>query len=138
MQVTNLSSPPSTPSSSTVVESTELSSSYTLAIAVVLLSLPLLLLQPIVSLVVALFGVFLLFQTVAIRLVFTQSDLDVYRGDTLLRRFPYDEWENWQIYWQPVPILFYFKEVNSIHFIPMLFNAKMLREALTTHQLPQR
>lgn len=109
-----------------------------MAIAVTLVSLPLLWLQPILSGVVALFGVFLLFQTIAIRLVFTESALDVYRGDTLLRRFPYQEWENWRIYWQPVPILFYFKEVNSIHFIPMLFNAKMLKEALTTHQLPQR
>lgn len=116
----------------------ELPSSYTVAIATTLLSLPLLWLQPIVSLVVALFGVFLLFQTVAIRLVFTESDLDVYRGDTLLRRFPYEEWENWQIYWEPVPILFYFKEVNSIHFLPMLFSARMLKEALTTHKLPQR
>jgi len=134
--LTNVSS--SSKSSLAGAESTELPSSYTVAIAVTLVSLPLLWLQPILSGVVALFGVFLLFQTIAIRLVFTESDLDVYRGDTLLRRFPYQEWENWRIYWQPVPILFYFKEVNSIHFIPMLFNAKMLKEALTTHQLPQR
>lgn len=135
---------PSTTSSSTTLshsstsQVTELKPSYGVAIGVIVLALPTALLQPIASGVVALFGLFLLLQTVSLRLVFTETNLDVYRGDALIRRFPYQEWENWQIFWEPLPILFYFKEVNSIHFLPMLFSAKMLKDALTQHQLPQR
>jgi hypothetical protein len=29
-----------------------------------------------------------------------------------------------------VPILFYFKEINSIHFLPILFDRKMLQTCL--------
>jgi hypothetical protein len=83
-----------------------------------------------VSLAIALFGLFLLFQTATIRLRFTETDLDIYRSETLLRRFPYKDWQNWQIFWSPVPILFYFKEVNSIHFLPILFDPKALQSCL--------
>lgn len=137
----------STPSSSTTTNgassssdentATELKPSYAVSIGVAVLGLPIVLVQPLVSIVVVLFGVFLLFQTVAIRLVFTANDLDVYRSDTLLRRFPYQDWQNWRIFVGPLPVLFYFKEVNSIHFLPMLFSPKMLRECLEKHNLPQ-
>ncbi|NET53636.1 MAG: DUF3119 family protein [Merismopedia sp. SIO2A8] len=125
--------PDSTPS-----PTVELKPSYAVALGVVVLAFPIALLQPIASVPIALFGLFLLLQTVSLRLVFTDKDLDVYRGEALIRRFPYQDWENWQIFWEPVPILFYFKEVKSIHFLPMLFSAKMLKDALTQHQLPQR
>ena len=136
--MTNLSSPPSSNPGSAEAGAVTLKPSYWVSIGVVLLAFPLVLIQPWLTLVVALFGVFLLFQTVAIRLVFTATALDVYRGDSLIRQFPYQDWENWQIFWGPLPILFYFKEVKSIHFLPMLFSAKMLKEALEQHQLPQR
>lgn len=111
-------------------QTVELAPSYTIPIVLVLAAIPLLLVQVWVSGAIALFGIFLLFQTAAIRLRFTESALDVYRSDNLIRRFPYQEWQNWRIFWPSVPILFYFKEVKSIHFLPILFDAKMLRACL--------
>lgn len=117
-------------SSPTSSQTVELSPSYTLPLALVFAALPMLLLQVWVSLAFALFGFFLLFQTVTIRLQFTETALDVYRSETLIRRFPYQEWQNWRIFWLSVPILFYFKEVKSIHFLPILFDPKMLKICL--------
>lgn len=108
----------------------ELSPSYTIPVVLVLSSIPLFLVLKWLALPVSLFGLFLAIQTATIRLQFTSTDLDVYRSGKMIRRFPYKEWLNWEIFWSPVPILFYFREVNSIHFLPMLFNAKMLRSCL--------
>lgn len=80
--------------------------------------------------IVTLFGLFLLYQAATLRLVFTETDLDIYRGETRIRRFPYEEWEIWEIFWTPVPVLFYFREVNSIHFLPILFSPDTLRSQL--------
>lgn len=82
---------------------------------------------------VLLFGLFLLYQTATLRLVFSPTDLDIYRGDDRIRRFPYQEWEVWDIFWSPLPILFYFREVNSIHFLPILFSPVELRSQLEQH-----
>jgi hypothetical protein len=97
------------------------------------IAIALLLVQPWASLPIGLFGLFLLFQTVTLRLQFTETDLDVYRSGQLIRRFPYAEWQNWRIFWEPVPILFYFKEVKSIHFLPIIFNPKTLKACLEKH-----
>lgn len=118
-----------TPSASSA-ETIELAPSYGIPLTLILLALPLFLVQAWVSLAIAVFGIFLLYQTVSLRLRFTPTDLDVYRGDTLIRRFPYQEWLNWRIFWPSVPILFYFKEVNSIHFLPILFDPKTLQSCL--------
>ncbi|NEQ44153.1 MAG: DUF3119 family protein [Leptolyngbya sp. SIOISBB] len=83
--------------------------------------------------IVTLFGLFLLYQAATLRLVFTETDLDIYRGETRIRRFPYEEWEIWEIFWTPVPVLFYFREVNSIHFLPILFSPDTLRSQLEQH-----
>jgi hypothetical protein len=83
-----------------------------------------------VSLGVALFGVFLLVQTATLRLQFTSTALDIYRSGKLIRHFPYAEWENWRIFWSPAPILFYFKEINSIHFLPIIFDPQTLESCL--------
>jgi hypothetical protein len=111
-------------------QTVELSPSYTLPLVLIVAAAPMLLIQIWVSLVIALFGLFLLFQAATIRLQFTETALDVYRSETMIRRFPYQEWQNWRIFWSPVPILFYFKEVKSIHFLPILFDPKMLRTCL--------
>ncbi len=111
-------------------QTVELTKSYTIPIVLVLAAIPLLLVQVWVSLAIALFGLFLLFQTATIRLIFTDSSLDVYRSERLIRRFPYQEWQNWRIFWPSVPILFYFKEVKSIHFLPIVFDPKMLQACL--------
>lgn len=111
-------------------ETVVLSPSYRLPIALLVLAMPLLLVQVWGSLVIALFGFFLLFQAATLRLCFTETALDIERGQTLIRRFPYQEWQNWRLFWSPVPILFYFKEVNSIHFLPILFDPKALQACL--------
>nr|WP_275973875.1 DUF3119 family protein [Argonema galeatum] len=111
-------------------QTVELSPSYTLPIVLVVGAIPLLLVQVWLSSIVALFGLFLLFQTATIRLKFTETALEVYRSDKIIRSFPYREWQNWRIFWPGVPILFYFKEVKSIHFLPMLFDPKMLQICL--------
>lgn len=108
----------------------ELAPSYTLPLALTLGAIPLGLLQPWLAVAIALFGVFLLFQALTIRLQFTQTALDIYRSQTRIRRFPYSDWQNWRIFWEPVPILFYFKETKSIHFLPVLFDPKMLKTCL--------
>lgn len=108
----------------------QLAPSYTIPVVLVALAIPLVLFQPWVGGIVALFGLFLLFQTATLRLCFTETALDVYRGETLIRRFPYQDWSNWRIFWDNFPVLFYFREVKSIHFLPILFDPKMLKSCL--------
>ncbi|ARV63163.1 glycerol dehydrogenase [Nostocales cyanobacterium HT-58-2] len=114
-------------SASTTVE---LKPSYNIPLVLVIVAIPLFLVQPWVAGVFALLGLFLMFQTVTLRLFFTPTDLDIYRGEKLIRRFPYREWQNWRIFWNPMPILFYFKEVKSIHFLPILFDPNTLKACL--------
>jgi hypothetical protein len=85
------------------------------------------------ALLIVLFGLFLLLQTVLLRLQFTEADLVVWRQGTVLRRFPYDEWLGWTLFWSPLPLLFYFREQRSIHFLPVLFDATELRRQLSLH-----
>ena len=118
---------------STTSGSLTLSPSYKLPVAIVLLSLPLLFAQLWLGILIAVIGLFLLVQTQAIRLTFTAMALEVWRKENLLKTFPYADWQTWKIFWSPVPILFYFKEVNSIHFLPVLFSPNELRIALETH-----
>lgn len=108
----------------------ELAPSYNIPLVLIISAIPLLLIQPWASLPVALFGLFLLLQTVTIRLKFTPTALEVERSGNLIRRFPYAEWKNWQIFWYRVPILFYFREVNSIHFLPIIFDPRTLKACL--------
>jgi hypothetical protein len=116
----------------------ELAPSYSLPVAFVLAAIPLLGVQIWASGAIALFGIFLLIQAVTLRLRFTETALDIYRGTTLIRQFPYADWQNWTIFWPPLPILLYFKEVKSIHFVPVLFDPKALRACLEARvPLPQ-
>lgn len=112
-------------------ETIELAPSYRLPIALLLLAIPVLVVGRWVGLAIALFGVFLLIQAITLRLRFTTTDLDIYRGATLIRRFPYADWQTWHIFWPAVPTLFFFREVNSIHFLPVLFDPTALRACLT-------
>lgn len=108
----------------------ELKPSYKLPFAIIIGGLLLLFLQKILAVVVILFGIFLTIQANLIKLKFTDETLEVYRQDTKIRSFPYDEWQNWAIFWQPLPILFYFKEVKSIHFLPIIFDDVALKNSL--------
>ena len=119
-----------TPNSSLSAETVQLAPSYAIPITLILAAMPLFFLNAWVGGAIAVFALFLLIQTATLRLYFTETALDIYRGESLLRQFPYADWQNWQIFWFNVPVLFYFKEVKSIHFLPILFDAKMLRTCL--------
>ena len=129
-----------TPETPSISETVELAPSYTLAIAVVLIGVAIVPLQVWIGGIVAVFGGFLLLQSALLRLQFTETNLDVYRSGKVIRSFPYSEWSHWEIFWQPIPTLFYFREVNSIHFLPILFDPKMLRVLLSQRcpQLPSQ
>jgi Protein of unknown function (DUF3119) len=110
-----------------------LNPSYRLPVGLAIVALPLVWLFGWVGIPVLLFAVFLGIQSATLRLHFTASALELYRGQTQIRFFPYAGWYHWEIYWPAAPILFYFKEVNSIHFLPMLFDPKALTQSLNTY-----
>ena len=117
-------------STSEAKQSIELAPSYKIPLVLIIAALPLAFVQKWVSLAIAILGVFLLIQTLTIRLRFTETALEVYRLEKLLRNFPYQDWLNWEIFWSPIPILLYFREIKSIHFLPIIFDPKMLRTCL--------
>ena len=108
----------------------ELTPSYRIPIFLVIFSLPLLVFNIWVAIMTSIFGLFLIFQTIAIRLKFTKTALDIYSSGKQIRSFPYQEWSNWRIFWHPVPILFYFREIKSIHFLPIIFDPNTLKSCL--------
>jgi Protein of unknown function (DUF3119) len=120
----------SIPTSNQLPETTELKPNYTIPAVLVAIAIPIAAIQLWVGIGIGIFGIFLTIQTAIIKLKFTTISLEVYRGSKLIRTFPYQEWETWQIFWPPVPILFYFKEVNSIHFLPIIFDPQVLRICL--------
>lgn len=111
-------------------QTVELSPSYKIPLVLILAAIAIAPIQIWLGLVIFLFGLFLTLQTATIRLKFTTTALDIYRSQKLIRQFPYADWQNWYIFWTPIPVLFYFKEVKSIHFLPVLFDPKTLRACL--------
>ena len=112
--------------------STTLRSDQRLPIVIVgfgasLLPLPL---NPWPTLVICLFGLFLLIQSVSLRLEFEDRALIVWQNSRELRRFPYSSWIAWRIFAPWLPGIFYFRETKSIHLLPILFNPIELREQL--------
>ena len=125
-------SDPSPAPATTDANSVSIARSPRLPLAILLLGAALLPLplRPWPSLVVGLFALFLLVQTYSLRLEFCTDTLVVWRGQKELRRFPYAEWTSWRLFAPWLPGLFYFREVNSIHFLPILFEPAQLREQL--------
>lgn len=132
----------STADSAPVTEDVTLAPRYWVPLGVVALGLAALPLQLLwapalwLSLVLSLFGLFLLLQSALLRLTFSADALLVARQQTLLRRFPYSDWLGWTLFWPGLPVLFYFRERKSIHLLPMLFDATALRQQLQM-RLPQ-
>jgi hypothetical protein len=126
-----------TPSPAAAPTPVTLSPHYGVALGVVALGLsclgrlPLWGGAPVLALLISLFGLFLLLQSAVLRLEFTEEALLVKRQDSLLRRFPYDAWLGWRLFWPGLPVLFYFREQRSIHLLPVLFNPTTLRQQLT-------
>jgi hypothetical protein len=86
--------------------------------------------QPWPTLVVVLFGLFLLIQTASLRLEFEERALIVWQNGRELRRFPYEHWLAWRLFAPWLPGLFFFRETKSIHFLPILFSPSELRAQL--------
>ena len=115
---------------------------YGVPIGVVLLGAACLALLPLwggarwLALGVAGFGLLLALQTAQLRLQFADAELVVRRNTSVIRRFPYAAWLGWRLFWPAVPVLFFFREERSIHLLPMLFDARALRERLEHHLAP--
>ena len=114
-------------------EVVELSPNFRIPVFLIAIAVALSFVSLWLSSAIALLGIFLTIQTFFIRLRFTEKALEVLRSGKIIRSFPYSEWLNWEIFWSPVPILFYFKEVNSIHFLPIIFDPKTLADCLHKH-----
>ena len=119
-------------------EVVELSASYKIPLFLMVASGTLTLVSLWLAGTIALFGLFLTIQTILIRLQFTDEALNVLRSGKVIRSFPYSEWLNWEIFWSPIPILFYFREVNSIHFLPIIFDSKTLLDCLNKYYPRER
>jgi hypothetical protein len=76
------------------------------------------------------FGAFLLLQATILRLCFSPDALLVLRSGEEIRRFPYADWLDWRLFVSGLPVLFYFRERNSPHLLPVLFDATALRDEL--------
>ncbi|MGK7912070.1 MAG: DUF3119 family protein [Synechococcus sp.] len=122
----------------TLSEGTPLSPDFRLPAAISLLAAPLFFVSIWGCGAIELFAIFLMVQTATLRLTFTDTDLKVFRGRNEIRCFPYADWLNWEIFWSPAAILFYFKEINSIHFVPVIFNPDELRLALQKYVPKER
>lgn len=116
--------------------STDLQPSFVIPLVIIFGAVPIFFLQMWIGLAIAVFGCFLMVQAAIIKLSFTATALEVYRGKKVIRSFPYAEWQNWRIFWEPIPILFYFKEVKSIHFLPIIFDPATLKACLERHCPP--
>ncbi|WP_353292714.1 DUF3119 family protein [Synechococcus sp. M16CYN] len=86
--------------------------------------------RPWPTLVVIVFGLFLLIQTAILRLEFDDRALIIRQNDAELRRFPYDQWLAWRLFAPWLPGLFYFRETKNIHLLPILFSPSELRTQL--------
>lgn len=113
-----------------VIEEIQLKPSYNLPIILILTGISLTIWQMTAGIIIAVIGLCLLIQASIIKLTFTQTALVLYRQQTKIRSFPYSDWENWVIFSASVPVLLYFKEVKSIHFLPIIFNPVQLKSCL--------
>ena len=123
-------------STNSEVESTaaiELAPNYRIPIFLLVAAVACALVSSWLAIAISTLGLFLTIQTILVRLQFTEQALQVLRSGKVILSFPYSEWSNWEIFWSPVPILFYFKEVNSIHFLPIIFDAKTLLVCLNKY-----
>ena len=75
-------------------QTTELNPNYAIPVVFVLSGILLIWVQLIAAGVVTIFGLFLAYQAVTIRLVFTATDLEVFRSQEKFRTFPYRDWQD--------------------------------------------
>ena len=83
-----------------------------------------------IALTISIFGLFLLIQSLTLKLKFTSKDLIVLQLDKEIRCFPYDQWLAWRIFFPKLPGILYFRETASPHLLPILFDEEMLESQL--------
>ncbi|MEN9213633.1 MAG: DUF3119 family protein [Gloeomargarita sp. DG02_4_bins_56] len=88
------------------------------------------------GLVLAAMAAFLGWQTTVLRLTFTETAVVLTRNGQPLRAFPYQDWQDWYLFWPGLPVILFFREVHSIHFVPVLFDPVTLRRYLTYYCPP--
>ncbi|WP_320667099.1 DUF3119 family protein [Prochlorococcus sp. MIT 1307] len=113
-------------------KSVVLKPSYRLPLIIIFLGLSLFLFppNPWPAICISVFGLFLLIQSLILRLEFTANDLIVWQLDRELRRFPFKSWLAWRILLPQLPGIFYFREEASPHLLPILFDPKTLENQL--------
>lgn len=92
------------------------------------------------GLVVLCVGLLLAVQSVRVRFVFGPRKFSVAAQGTegleIIRGWAYEEFQNWEVWWERLPILCYFKENESyggrgsLHFFPVVCDGKELVEEL--------
>ena len=83
-------------------------------------------LHPWPSIAISAFGLFLLLQCFTLRLEFTPNALVVWQLGRELRRFPYENWLAWRLFFPGLPGIMYFREEASPHLLPILFDPDKL------------
>ncbi len=83
-----------------------------------------------IALTINIFGLFLLIQSFTLKLKFTSKDLIVLQLGKEIRRFPYQQWLSWRIFFPKLPGILYFRETASPHLLPILFDEEMLETQL--------
>ncbi|WP_269623342.1 DUF3119 family protein [Prochlorococcus marinus] len=86
-----------------------------------------------IGVLISSFGFFLLLQTFTLRIKFTDKDLIVLQLGKEIRRFPYENWVAWRIFFPQLPGILYFRETASPHLLPIIFDKKMLELQLKLH-----
>ena len=119
-------------SKSETKDSVTISPSFQLPIILILLSFMLLFLNIGIwpTIVSASFSFFLLLQAFTLRINITKEDFVVLQLGKEIRRFPFKNWIAWKLFLPDLPGIFYFRETNSPHLLPILFNPKQLKEEL--------
>ncbi|MEN9227697.1 MAG: DUF3119 family protein [Gloeomargarita sp. HHBFW_bins_205] len=76
---------------------------------------------------------FLAWQTATLRWTFTATAVVLTRNGQPIRTFPYAEWQDWYLFWPRLPVVLFFREVRSIHFVPVLFDPVALTQYLNRY-----
>ena len=113
-------------------DSVTISPSFQLPIILIVLSFMLLFLNIGIwpTIVSSSFSFFLLLQAFTLRINITKEDFVVLQLGKEIRRFPFKNWIAWKLFLPDLPGIFYFRETNSPHLLPILFNPKQLKEEL--------
>ncbi len=85
------------------------------------------------SLIISIFGLFLLIQSYTLKIKFTSKDFIVLQLGKEIRRFPFEKWIAWRIFFPQLPGILYFREIASPHLLPILFDREMLEKQLRIH-----